>query len=265
MHRAVSEGIATLAHQGRITATSAMVLSPHWQQDVGLLKPLRNRIDVGLHLDWTSDFAHQAGHGLTLAGALLACALRRISARQARPVIERQLDAFESAWQAPPDHVDGHQHVQQFPGIRDALVQLMTERYGSAGKRPYLRISKLPAGTADFKAQVIAAMGAEPLRNLAQKRGLPAAPALAGVYDFGGDLSDYDQRMQAWLNTSPAGTLLMCHPGLALSADQTAQEPHDPIAAARQREYHYLASAPFQARLQSQGIELVRGSDLYSF
>ncbi|MFT7116284.1 MAG: putative glycoside hydrolase/deacetylase ChbG (UPF0249 family), partial [Rhodoferax sp.] len=63
VHAGASRGIAELALLGRLSATSVMVLSPRWTQDVALLQDLRDRIDVGLHLDWTSDFALDAGHG----------------------------------------------------------------------------------------------------------------------------------------------------------------------------------------------------------
>ena len=53
----VSEAIVRLAQARRISATSAMVLSPRWTEDAARLKTLRGQIDVGLHLDWTSDFA----------------------------------------------------------------------------------------------------------------------------------------------------------------------------------------------------------------
>lgn len=256
LHSGASQGIAALAQQGCLTATSVMVLSPHWPQDAALLAPLRGRIDVGLHLDWTSEFALAAGHGMSLPRALLASCLRRISPADARPVIEQQLQAFERVWQAPPDHVDGHQHVQQFPGIRQALIAVLAERYGQALSAPYLRISKLPPGQADFKAGVIAAMGAESLRRLARRHGLPSAKALAGVYGFDDAPLSYAQRMQEWLATSPEGTLLMCHPAQAVDA-------HDEIGPARLREFSHLGSAEFQAQRQQHGIELVRGAQLY--
>ena len=234
-----------------------MVLSPRWPADVSLLEPLKGRIDVGLHLDWTSEFALKAGHGMTLARSMLLAGLRQIKPAQAKTVIERQLDGFEQVWQAPPDHVDGHQHVQQFPGIREALVQVLTERYGKNSKRPYLRISKLPPTQADVKARIIAAMGAEPLRRLAHQNGVASAPALTGVYDFSDKPLSYGQRMSDWLQTSPEGTLLMCHPAQGVEAN-------DAIGQARLREYNYLGSAEFQAQLQTHGIQLVRGSDLYT-
>ena len=256
LHGPASEGIAALAQKGCITATSAMVLSPRWPADVTLLEPLRGRIDVGLHLDWTSEFALKAGHGMPLSRCMLSTLLRHIKPAQAKPLIERQLDDFEHAWKAPPDHVDGHQHIQQFPGIREALVQVLVERYGNATARPYLRISKLPTAQADVKARIIAAMGAEPLRHLASLSGVPCAPALTGVYDFGDRPLSYAQRMNDWLRTSSESTLLMCHPAQSVEA-------HDAIGPARLREYRYLAGGEFQQQLKARGIQLVRGSRLY--
>lgn len=265
LHGAASSGIATLAHKGCLTATSVMVLSPRWPTDVALLEPLRGRIDVGLHLDWTSEFALNAGHGMTLPRTMLSACLRRLKPAQAKKVIERQLDAFERVWQAPPDHVDGHQHVQQFSGIREALVQVLAERHANANTqngvarpaRPYLRISKLPPSQADVKARIIAAMGAEPLRRLARQSGVPSAPALTGVYDFGDQPLTYAQRMSDWLRSSPDGTLLMCHPAQSIEAN-------DSIGEARLREYAYLGGAEFQTQIRTHGIQLVRGSNVYT-
>ena len=59
----VSQGIVALAVLGRLSATSVMSLSPRWAEDVMALRDVRERMDVGLHLDWTSSFAVAAGHG----------------------------------------------------------------------------------------------------------------------------------------------------------------------------------------------------------
>jgi hypothetical protein len=191
---------------------------------------------------------------------MLAAWLKQIKPAQAKAVIERQLNDFEQVWQAPPDHVDGHQHVQQFSGIREALVQVLGDHYGHAHgqgrSRPYLRISKLPATQADVKARIIAAMGAEPLRRLARQNRLPCAPALTGVYDFSDRPISYAQRMSDWLHSSPEGTLLMCHPAQSVEAS-------DSIGQARLREYKYLSGAEFQTQLENHGVRLVRGSKLY--
>lgn len=256
----ISAGIRALAAQGRLSATSAMVLSPRWREDAAPLRELRGQIDVGLHLDWTSPFAIAAGHGLPLGAAMRRALLGGFAPAVARGVIERQLDAFEAVWGAPPDHVDGHQHVQQFAGIRQALVGALRQRYGAHALRPWLRISRAPRGQRDLKARVIAALGADALEKIAFDAGLPCAPGLTGIYGFDGDTAGYARRLAAWLAAAPAGTVVMCHPGLA----EGAAAGDDPIAAARQREWHCLAGDDLPRTLASAGAQLARGSALYS-
>ena len=254
VHESASRGIAQLASMRRISATSVMVLSPRWAQDVALLQDLRGRIDVGLHLDWTSDFAIAAGHGLSLNAAMLKALLGGFDVAAARGVIERQLDAFEAHWKAPPDYVDGHQHVQQFAGIREALVAALASRYGGhSGPKPYLRISRAPSGTGDLKSGVIAAMGANALEKIATEQGNYATKALLGIYDFTGNRSRYALLMDDWLKAAPAGSLIMCHPALAV-------EPGDVIGSARTQEFAYLISDDFPIALARVGVKLVRGA-----
>lgn len=253
VHAPASQGIATLAARGRISATSAMVLSPRWAQDVALLQDLRGRIDVGLHLDWTSDFAVGHGHGMSLGAAMRKAWLGGFDPVAARRVIEHQLDAFEAEWKAPPDFVDGHQHVQQFAGIRQTLVQVLASRYStSGGPRPYLRISRAPSGTADLKSRVIAAMGANALEKIANTSGFTGATALSGIYDFSGNEARYARHMAHWLSTAPPGSIIMCHP--ARSA-----EPGDAIGAARAREFAYLSGDDFSRALAHAKVQIVRG------
>ncbi len=259
VHAGASLGIAALARQGRISASSVMVLSPRWPQDVGLLRELPQKIDVGLHLDWTSQFAAASGHGLSLPAAMLQATLggfgRGAGARLTRPVIERQLDLFEAHWKAPPDYVDGHQHVQQFAGIREALVAALLSRYagrGSSSRLPYLRISRAPAGQADLKSRVIAALGADGLEKLAARAGIQVAGSLSGIYDFAGDQARYGRLMARWLGGAEPHSIIMCHPAQTAPAD-------DAIGAARTREFAYLGGSDFPAALAQAGVRLVRG------
>lgn len=255
VNASASHGIAELATAGRLSATSAMVLSPRWAQDVALLAPVRHHIDVGLHLDWTSAFALAQGHGLSLGRAMLKAALGGFDPRAARAVIDHQLDVFETHWQAPPDFVDGHQHVQQFAGVREALVQALSERYGHLNRaQPYLRVSRAPKGQADIKARVIAAMGGNALEKIAAYAGLVSARALLGIYDFTGDQATYGRAMAHWLAQAPTGSILMCHPAQAAEAG-------DEIGPARVWENAYLHSADFSLDLAAAGVQLARGRD----
>jgi len=252
VNQSASLGIAKLAAMQRLSATSAMVLSPRWAQDVALLQPLRGQIDVGLHLDWTSDFAIAAGHGMPLGAAMRRALLGGFDVAQATRVIEHQLDLFEAHWQAPPDYVDGHQHVQQFAGIRQALVAVLARRYAAQATQPYLRVSRATAGLTDLKSRVIAWMGANAIESIAAREGIPLARGLFGIYDFDAAPERYARLMQGWLARAPAGAILMCHPA-------QATEPGDEIGPARAQEFAYLSSPEFAAALAAARVQVVRG------
>ncbi len=258
MNTGVSQGIAELAQMGRLNATSAMTLAPGWPADAALLKPLRQCIDVGLHLDWTSPFALGAGHGHTLPRLMWLALCKQLNPATVRVCIERQLDLFEAHWNAPPDHVDGHQHVQQFPVIRESLVEVLAKRY-PAGQRPWLRISRPLASTVDLKTWVIGAMGARALQTLALEAGIPCSQWLTGIYGFDGDAPRYAQRLDNWLQEAKgqSGVVLMCHPSLPEFQDKCAD---DSIAAARAQEFQILQSDLLPKLLQSHGLQSGRGS-----
>jgi hypothetical protein len=252
-----SQGIVALVTMGRLSATSVMACSPRWAQDAPALRALRGHLDVGLHLDWTSSFAQNAGFGAGLSTVMRRAALRRFDVQALGDEIERQLDAFELHWHASPDHVDGHQHVHQFLGLRDALTEVLMRRYGSAERRPWLRISNV--AQAGFKARVISTMGSKTLQAWADDHQWPTVSPLSGAYAFDGSVADYAKRMQGWLADLPQASdkpaIIMCHPGVAAQTD-------DDIGPARIREFAYLASQDFVEDLRDAGVRLVRGSGL---
>jgi predicted glycoside hydrolase/deacetylase ChbG (UPF0249 family) len=249
----VSQGIVALAVLGRLSATSVMSLSPRWAEDAPALRDVRERLDVGLHLDWTSGFAVAAGHGRGLGLVMLRSALHLYSQKKVEVQIERQLDAFEAQWHAAPDHIDGHQHVQQFAVIRHALMAVLVRRYGADPSRPWLRVSQV--AQPGLKAKVISAMGAQALQQWAQQHNWPVVAPLLGAYGFDGSLEDYARHMQQWLAQLPQAhpALIMCHPAVSAHAD-------DEIGPARKREFAYLASHDFVQHMFDAGVRLVRGS-----
>jgi len=249
----VSQGIVALAVLGRLSATSVMSRSPRWVEDAAGLRDVRERIDVGVHLDWTSSFAIDAGHGSGLGTVMARSALRLYNPRAIQDEIERQLDAFEAQWQAAPDHIDGHQHIQQFAVFREALAQVLTRRYGASTKRPWLRVSQV--AQPGLKAKVISSMGAQALGSWAQHHAWPAVGPLLGAYGFDGSLDDYARHMQGWLANLPSHkpALIMCHPAVSAQAD-------DAIGTARKREFAYLAGHDFVQHMFDAGVRLVRGS-----
>lgn len=230
-----------------------MSLSPRWAEDVVALRDVRERLDVGVHLDWTSSFAIEAGHGRGLAQVMARAALRLYKQKTIEDEIERQLDAFEAHWQAAPDHIDGHQHVQQFAVFRHALAEVLMRRYGHAAQRPWLRVSHV--AQPGLKAKVISAMGSQGIQQWAQHNAWPTVGPLLGAYGFDGSMDDYAQSMQGWLSHLPEDkpAIIMCHPAVSAQAD-------DEIGAARKREFAYLAGHDFVQHMFDAGVRLVRGS-----
>jgi len=260
----VSAGILSLARQGRLSATSVMVLSPRWAQDAAPLREWRDQLDVGLHLDWTSPFAQAAGYGGSLPAMMARSALGVFDAKGGydlvRNVIERQLDAFETQWQRAPDHVDGHQHVHQFAGIRQPLLDVLQRRYGTQARKPWLRISRV--AQPGWKARVISLFGARAMQRWATHMAWPHVSPLIGAYDFDPREGVYAQHMSTWLRDMPAQAALMCHPAQAVGIDPSVPSSIDPIHPARLRELAYLQSEAFALALQAAQVRLVRGSAL---
>jgi len=284
----VSEAITQLAGAGRISATSVMSLSPYWRGHAEALRVHSSRVDVGLHLDLTSEFARTEGYGESLNQVLLKSFTTGYPDGLLDAVIESQLDKFEAVWGAPPDHIDGHQHIHQFPGIRSRLVRILLNRYADKKMRPWLRVSKVRPN--DFKSNVISLTGAERLRALLEASSFNFSPVLLGVYGFNQTQIQYRAGFKQWLSVAAKldlarlwetakphevganeeqeqqegqssklkGSILlppsvMCHPStLALEGD--------PIGRARSAEFAYLSSKDFENDLAQSTLTLVRAS-----
>jgi chitin disaccharide deacetylase len=260
---AIDAAILDLITRGVLTATSCMTLSPLWSQSAVQLTPdIRAKADIGLHLDFTQfsqsiRYSHPQLVLRSLLGLLDQQAIRRN--------IQQQLDAFEQAVGTQPNYVDGHLHVHQLPGIREALVAELKQRYGNfpAAQRPWLRISSPPADSG-LKARIIHWLGARALQNAATQASFRVSPCLLGVYDFQGDAATYQAHWRTWAkqlqkyggaekNNLPP--VLMCHP--AQPAD--VEDEQDPIAKARLTEWQVMKSADFATWLSTADVQPVKG------
>ncbi|HUD34437.1 MAG TPA: ChbG/HpnK family deacetylase, partial [Variovorax sp.] len=193
LHPAVDDAVLRLAHQGRLGATSCMTTSPRWAESArGLRADAPPTLSTGLHFNLTE------GHGdaaPTLVAVLRDTYARRLPMAGVRERIVRQLDAFEQAMGRAPDFVDGHQHVHQLPGVRDALLDVLVERYGddadpsasAPGPSPMPAVrAKVPArrGWGAGKAGVLAVLGGWWFRRRLDHLGIPHNTGFAGVYGF---------------------------------------------------------------------------------
>jgi len=235
---------------GRITAISCMVGAPQWLDGAARLTDLpQDRVDLGLHLDLTQ-------HPLDPAArwplpALIALSSGRLLDRaRLCTEIHAQLDRFEQHVGRPPAHVDGHQHVHQFPIVREVLIDALLARYPH--DRPWLRNTRRPPGLpSGFKPWLIERLGCRPFSRLADRHGFRQNTALLGVYDFRGGAAGYQGLLAQWIGMAQHGDLLMCHAGLAAPAQ-------DPILGARCDEYQVLAGTAFTGLLAQARVALAR-------
>jgi chitin disaccharide deacetylase len=255
LHEGVTDAAMTLANMGRLHALSCMVGGPAWRVGAERLRtrlpaPILANMDVGLHLDLTEYPLRE--HRRSLPSLLLAAYTGRLKAANLHSEITQQLDAFEAAMGHPPAHIDGHQHVHQLPGVREALVQVLRKR---GPHRPWLRCTQPtpPARTsqpAGRKPQIIRRLGADALRQLAQEHGFAQNGHLLGVYDFNPSPEAYRKRLKGWLKDAQDGDVLMCH------ASARTKAPRDKLLATRIMELGALSGSGFSQSLRHTGVKL---------
>ncbi len=252
----VDEAIVELCQQGRLSATSCLTMAPYFADHAVMLKPLA--VDIGLHVNFTEPLGSQ-GLFLPLPKLIANAYLRQLSRPQVRTQIELQLDAFEKYLGRAPDFVDGHLHVHQLPVIREALIQVLSERYPDS--LPWLRNTqpgKLSNGLPwmqRFKANVIGALGARTLSKMAQQIGAKLNRDFFGAYDFSGAHPPYAAMLDAWLQQASYGSLIMAHPAKYVSEQ-------DAFGRDRIEEYRVLGSEVFAALLEQHDLEIRRLSAL---
>jgi len=220
MTRGISEGILALAEAGRLSSTSAIVTTDHWQTDAGAAIKLRGRFAIGLHLNLT--FGKPLGampllapHGiLPSKDVLIGRALsRRIDRAEIAAEIERQLDRFEEAAGFPPDFVDGHHHTHALPGIRDELVAALKRRFPHGGplvRDPSdgpLRILRRRVAAGKALTASLLSLG---FRRLAEASGFVVNIGFSGFSTFA---VPYAKEFDTFLVAPGARHMIMCHPG----------------------------------------------------
>jgi chitin disaccharide deacetylase len=269
LHEGVNEAALSLAKNSRISAIGCMVGAPTWRQSHGALSSIdRQRVDVGLHLDFI-EYPLNLKSRHSLRAVIAKSYTGALNAASVREEIAAQLNAFEKAMGAPPDFIDGHQHVHQLPVIRTQLLAELELRYATArpwlrntrGSKPSLSLSEGIEGFMHwFKPQVIQALGAAALMSNAAKLGYARNKSFGGIYNFSTDPNRYPRLMASWLKIAQPGELLMCHP----SAPSAHAASSDVIYAARQIEFAFLGSAQFTDLLMQAHCEIKPLSQLIS-
>ncbi|GLR86938.1 ChbG/HpnK family deacetylase [Bradyrhizobium iriomotense] len=259
----VNLGIRDLIERGRLNATSVMMPGPAiGRSEVDALEASRTkspRCAIGLHVTLSAPFRPLTMHFRPLEGdmflafpkLLRAGLLRRLDREIIYAEVKAQLAAFAQAFGRAPDFVDGHQHVQLYPQVRDGFVAAVSEAAPKAWVRQGGRELPLMQRLASPKALVLDVLSAQ-FRHRARQAGLAFNPGFAGAYDFTRDAADFGKLMGEFIAGLPDGGLVMCHPGFV---DDTLRSL-DPMTGVREREHAYLASEAFPRLLAASNVTL---------
>ena len=258
----VNRAIRDLIGRGRLNATSAMMVGAAIGRDeVTALQRVAAdspRCAIGLHATLTAPFRPLTMHFRPTDGGIFpafpallrAGLLRRLDPEMIHAELMVQLTAFKELFGRAPDFVDGHQHAQLFPQVRDAFLRAVKQVAPGAWVRQGGRNQPLLQRLGAPKALVLDILSAQ-FRKRAASVGIAFNPAFAGAYDFS-RRPEFGALMRQFLDGLPEGGLVMCHPGFV----DEALVSLDPLTTQREHEHAFLASDGFPRLLAANNVTL---------
>lgn len=262
MSPGVNRGIRDLIGRGRLNATSVMVVGPAAGREeilaLGSAARGRPRCAIGLHATLTAPFRPLSMHFRPLDGGMFLSIPKLFRSGLSRTLdpeivkaeLKLQLATFGEMFGRPPDFVDGHQHVQLFPLVRDAFLQAVKESAPAAWVRQAGRPGPLLRRLNAPKVLFLDALSVQ-FRSRAARAGIAVNPGFAGAYDFS-KKPDFGRLMRQFLVGLPDQGVVMCHPGFV----DDVLVSLDPFTDQREREHAYLAGDQFPALLAENRVTL---------
>jgi predicted glycoside hydrolase/deacetylase ChbG (UPF0249 family) len=258
----VNRAIIDLIERGRLNATSVMMVGPSiGRGDVEALQMAvagSGRCAIGLHVTLTAPFRPLTMHFRPADGGMFppfpkllrAGLLRRLDPEIIQAELMVQLATFTEMFGRPPDFVDGHQHAQLYPVVRDAFLAAVKDAAPQAWVRQGGRTQPLARRLSAPKALVLDVLSAQ-FRRRAAKAEIGFNPGFAGAYDFN-RRPDFSALMHQFLDGLPEGGLVMCHPGFV---DDTLVSL-DPLTTQREHEHAFLGGEHFPRLLAANKVTL---------
>ena len=258
----VNRGIRDLIERGRLNATSVMVVGPAIGREeasaLGAVAANSPRCSIGLHVTLTAPFRPLTMHFQPLDGGMFlpfpkvlrAGLLRRLDPEIIRAELMVQLAAFNEMFGRAPDFVDGHQHAQLFPGVRDAFLTAVKQAAPNAWVRQGGRNQPLARRLGTPKALLLDILSGQ-FRRRAARANIAFNPGFAGAYDFS-QQPDFSALMRQFLDGLPEGGLIMCHPGFV----DDMLVSLDPFTTQREHEHAFLGGEHFPRLLAANRVTL---------
>jgi predicted glycoside hydrolase/deacetylase ChbG (UPF0249 family) len=258
----VNAAIRDLLVRGRINATSVMVVAPSFHRAEALalqaLNTTTRHVAIGLHVTLSAPFRPLSegfrplrdGAFPSLPALLMRACLRSLERDALTAEITRQVRSFTEHFGRPPDFIDGHQHVQLFPQVREALLAVARREAPQAWVRQCGRARAPIRALGDRKGLLLDILS-QGFRRRAAAEGVRTNPAFAGTYTFG-DQANFADTFPQFLDGLPDGSVVMCHPGFV---DLELQKL-DPLTTLREQEYAFFVQDSFPGLLARHGVAL---------
>lgn len=250
LNAGICKGIIQLARMQRLSAVSCMVNQPDFLSYAPELLALKNQVQIGLHFNLTDGPLLSSPNTpcFGLKELLVKSHLRMINLSLVAKEFQAQLACFKRVMGCLPDFIDGHQHIHQFPGIRQVILGFYDEELSKNGT--YIRSTFPSSNAASYqtKIRVLAAAGGRQLSFDLKRLKIPHNSCFLGVYDFAKG-TNYRYLFRQWLFEAPNNSLIMCHPG-------EKNKDVDAIAHARKVEYDYFMSNEFVQDCYEYAVQL---------
>lgn len=246
----LSEVILALIATNRLSATSCLVNFPNWRKHAKQVKTFLQKIDIGWHVNFTEGYPlskeYRSLYGDSFQGLkviLRAAFSKKLQLAALIAECRTQLDQFVQEVGQLPDFIDGHQHVHQFPLIRQALMEVYKE-YNLRAYCRWVTPRIWGGGMANtLKKSIISLTGSGAFYKLLQAHQIPHNTSFTGIYDFK-QSRRYPKLFRQFLAEIGDGGLILCHPG---------------VSGFRLDEWNYLKSQQFTVDCDFAQVVLARG------
>lgn len=246
----VSAGILKLARMQRLSAVSCMTNISDFSHYANDLCAVKDKVQTGLHFNLTEGFflSEPQQRCFSLNTLLIKTQLRWLNPAFIAQEFNAQLDHYINKMGGLPDFIDGHQHVHQFPVVRQVILNIYEQRLRK--NKSFIRSTapSISLSHYKFKTQILAGTGGRALSLALKKLDVPHNAYFSGIYDFSPD-SNYRDLFRQWMSLVPNDTLIMCHPGEDMDS-------MDGIALTRRIEMEYFLSDAFLEDCQEFCVKL---------
>lgn len=251
-----NKGIVDSIKHGIVTSTTIMTNMQAFDDAVKLGKKFK--LDIGVHVNLTSGKPLTDATSLSCKGMLsnkniTKAMLHKINLKEAEQEMDAQVrKALNSGLKVT--HLDGHKHIQAFPGITDIFIKL-AKNYNI--KKIRLPLNKVVHFRYLFSVQgmkhFLLNFYARKAKRKFRKAGIKTTDNFYGVLETG-KLSV--KALENILKKVKGTSELMCHPGYF------DPEIEDGLKNSREKELRAVTSTEIRRFAKKQGIKMISFGEL---